>query len=146
MSLLMKEEKALKNWEAMISLLNLTHNHTIASLVDALIHAKEEEEEEEEEETTTKSAQQQMMTSKINNNTSSASLPLQWHFKAFSPLFLALSLSCIDSTTKMSATIHAFNNYFGPLLVPTFDEFVQVHKLVKSTLMSNKTQLYQNHC
>ncbi|CAK9279363.1 unnamed protein product [Sphagnum jensenii] len=89
---------------------------------------------EEEEETTTKSTQQQMMTSKINN-TSSASLPLQWHFKAFSPLFLALSLSCIDSTTKMSATIHAFNNYFGPLLVPTFDEFVQVHKLVKSTLM-----------
>jgi hypothetical protein len=140
MSLLMKEEKALKNWEAMISSLNLTHNHTIASLVDAFIHTKEEEEE-----TTTKSTQQQMMTSKINN-TSSASLPLQWHFKAFSPLFLALSLSCIDSTTKMSATIHAFNKYFGPLLVPTFDEFVQVHKFVKSTLMSNKTQLYQNHC
>jgi hypothetical protein len=142
MLLLMKEEKALKNWEAMISLLNLTHNHTIASLVDALVHAKEEEEEE----TTTKFAQQQMMTSKINNNTSSASLPLQLHFKAFSPLFLALSLSCIDSTTKISATTHAFNNYFGPLLVPTFDEFVQVHKLVKSTLMSNKTQLHQNHC
>lgn len=141
MSLLMKEEKTLKNWEAMISSLNLTHNHTIASLVDALIHAKEEEEE-----TTTKSTQQQMVTSKINNNTSSASLPLQWHFKAFSPLFLALSLSCIDSTTKMSATIHAFKNYFGPLLVPTFDEFVQVHKLVKSTLMGNKTQQYQNHC
>jgi hypothetical protein len=140
MSLLMKEENTLKNWEAMISLLNLTHNHTIASLVDALVHAKEEEEE-----TTTKSMRQEMMTSKINN-TSSASLPLQWHFKAFSPLFLALNLSCIDSTTKMSATIHAFNNYFGPLLVPTFDEFVQVHKLVKSTLMSNKTQLYQNHC
>jgi hypothetical protein len=140
MSLLMKEENTLKNWEAMISLLNLTHNHTIASLVDALVRAKEEEEE-----TTTKSMRQEMMTSKINN-TSSASLPLQWHFKAFSPLFLALSLSCIDSTTKISATIHAFNNYFGPLLVPTFDEFVQVHKLVKSTLMSNKTQLYQNHC
>ncbi|CAM6059930.1 unnamed protein product [Sphagnum tenellum] len=129
MSLLMKEEKTLKIWEAMISSLNLIHNHTIASLVDAFVHAKEEEEK-----TTTKSTQQQMMTSKINN-TSSASLPLQRHFKAFSPLFLALSLSCIDSTTKMSATIHAFNNYFGPLLVPTFDEFVQVHKLVKSTLM-----------
>ncbi|CAK9883366.1 unnamed protein product [Sphagnum jensenii] len=138
MSLLMKEEKALKNWEAMISLLNLTHNHTIASLVDALIHVKEEEEE-----TMTKSMQQQMMTSKINN-TNSASLPLQWHFKAFSPLFLALNLTCIDSTTKMSATIHAFNNYFGPLLVPTFDDFVQLGNLIelgRITFAPNSTEV-----
>ncbi|KAH8952939.1 hypothetical protein BDL97_09G111100 [Sphagnum fallax] len=99
MSLLMKEEKALKNWEAMISSLNLTHNHTIASL---------------------------------------------WHFKAFSPLFLALSLSCIDSTTKMSATIHAFNKYFGPLLVPTFDEFVQLGNLIelgRITFAPNSTEV-----
>ena len=46
----------------------------------------------------------------------------------------ALTLKCVDSAKQVSTALQAFNAYHGPIPVPSFDAFVQAHKLLQQTL------------
>lgn len=46
----------------------------------------------------------------------------------------ALTLKCVDSAKQVSTALQAFNAYHGPSPVPSFDAFVQAHKLLQQTL------------
>lgn len=53
---------------------------------------------------------------------------------SFSPALAALSLKCVESAMQVTSIIRSFDSYNGPLPVPSFDAFVQAHKLLKRTL------------
>ena len=52
----------------------------------------------------------------------------------FSPALAALSLKCVESAMQVTSVIKSFEAYNGPLPVPSFDAFVQAHKLLQRTL------------
>lgn len=51
-----------------------------------------------------------------------------------SPGLAALSIKCIESAMQVSTIVKTFNAYNGPTPVPSFDAFVQAHKLIQRTL------------
>lgn len=53
----------------------------------------------------------------------------------------ALTLKCVDSAKQVSTALQAFNAYHGPSPVPSFDAFVQAHKLLQQTLSKALSKL-----
>lgn len=58
-----------------------------------------------------------------------------------SPALAELSLKCIASATQVSSIVDTFNVYAGPVPVPSFDAFVQAHKLLQRSLSESSLHL-----
>jgi hypothetical protein len=53
---------------------------------------------------------------------------------SMSPALADLSLECVESAMQVSSIMKTFNAYNGPIPVPSFDAFVQAHKLLQRSL------------
>lgn len=51
-----------------------------------------------------------------------------------SPALLSLAMKCVGSASQLATAFDAFNEYHGPLPVPTFDAFVGLGKLIRQAI------------
>ena len=56
-----------------------------------------------------------------------------------SPVLVSLAMKCVSSASQLSTAFSAFDEYHGPLPIPSLDAFVGLGKLLRHTLAaSNK--------
>ncbi|KAG0616755.1 hypothetical protein M758_5G140000 [Ceratodon purpureus] len=67
-----------------------------------------------------------------------------YNVTSISPALADLSLKCLESAVQVSTVMKTFNAYNGPLPVPSFDGFVQAHKLLQRSLKSGNGQQYED--
>lgn len=63
----------------------------------------------------------------INGERLVGSLPM-------SPALVSLAMKCVGSASQIVTAFDAFNDYHGPLPVPTFDAFVELGKLIRQAI------------
>jgi hypothetical protein len=51
-----------------------------------------------------------------------------------SPILISLAMKCLDSAPQLATAFNAFDEYHGPLPVPSLDGFLRLGKLLRQAL------------